>query len=66
MIETGLGWGFLPSHSIKKQVRTGRLSRILVQDINFSTPINMYYRIDSSVESIVEVLYRAVRQQALS
>ena len=66
VIETGLGWGFLPSHSIKKQVRTGRLSRILVQDINFSTPINMYYRIDPSVESIVEVLYRAVRQQALS
>lgn len=66
VIETGLGWGFLPSHSIKKQVRTGRLNRILVQEINFSTSINMYYKVDPSVERIVEVLYRAIRQQALS
>jgi LysR family transcriptional regulator, transcriptional activator of the cysJI operon len=65
VIETGIGWGFLPSHSIKKQVRTGRLARIQVQDINFSTAINLYYKKSKEVESIVEVLYRAIRQQAL-
>ncbi len=65
VIETGIGWGFLPSHSIKKQVRTGRLSRIQVQDINFSASINMYYKKSKEVEGIVEVLYRAIRQQAL-
>lgn len=65
VIETGVGWGFLPSHSIKKQVRTGRLSRIQVQDLTFSTSINMYYKKTKEVEAIVEVLYRAIRQQAL-
>lgn len=65
VIETGVGWGFLPSHSIKKQVRTGRLSRIQVKDINFSVAINIYYKNTKEVESIVEVLYRAIRQQAI-
>ncbi len=65
VIETGVGWGFLPSHSIKKQVRTGRLSRVQVQDISFSATINMYYKKSKEVEGIVEVLYRAIRQQAL-
>lgn len=65
VIEAGVGWGFLPSHSIKKQVRTGRLTRIQVQDLTFSTSINMYYKKTREVEGIVEVLYRAIRQQAL-
>lgn len=65
VIETGIGWGFLPSHSIKKQVRTGRLTRVQVQDISFSAPINIYYKKTREVEGIVEVLYRAIRQQAL-
>lgn len=65
VIETGIGWGFLPSHSIKKQVRTGRLTRVQVEDIGFSTAINMYYKKSKEVENIVEVLYRAIRQQAL-
>jgi LysR family transcriptional regulator, transcriptional activator of the cysJI operon len=65
VIETGIGWGFLPSHSIKKQVRTGRLTRIQVEDVNFSTPINLYYKKNKEVENVVEVLFRAIRQQAL-
>lgn len=65
VIETGLGWGFLPSHSIKKQVRAGRLSRVQVKDVSFSTAINMYYRQGKEVEDIVEVFFRAIRQQAL-
>lgn len=66
VIETGIGWGFLPSHSIKKQVRAGRLSRIQVEDMNFSASINLYYKKTKEVESIVEVLYRAIRQQGLN
>ncbi len=66
VIESGLGWGFLPSHSIHKQVRAGRLTRIMVEDIKFSTPINFYYRKDAALNEIVEVLFRALRQQALS
>lgn len=66
VIESGLGWGFLPSHSIQKQVRAGRLTRIIVEDIKFSTAINFYYRNDHSLSEIVEVLFRALKQQALS
>lgn len=66
VIETGIGWGFLPSHSIKKQVRAGRLSRIQVEDLNFTTTVNLYYKKTKEVESIVEVLYRAIRQQGLN
>ncbi|MEZ4871557.1 MAG: LysR family transcriptional regulator substrate-binding protein [Bdellovibrionales bacterium] len=42
VIESGLGWGFLPSFSIRKQVRTGRLSHIMVDDLMFSININLY------------------------
>ncbi len=66
VVETGIGWGFLPSHSIKKQVRAGRLSRIQVEDLNFTTTVNLYYKKSKEVESIVEVLYRAIRQQGLN
>lgn len=65
VIETGLGWGFLPSHSIYKQVRTGRMSRILVQDMSVSTSVHMYYRQSKSLNEIVSTFYRALKQQAL-
>jgi len=66
VVESGLGWGFLPSHSIHKQVRAGRLQRVMVDDIKFSTSINLYYRNDPSLNEIVEVLFRALRQQVLT
>ena len=66
VVESGLGWGFLPSHSIHKQVRAGRLHRVMVDDIKFSTSINLYYRNDPSLNEIVEVLFRALRQQVLT
>ena len=66
VIESGLGWGFLPAHSIQKQVRAGRLTRVLVPDIKFSCSINLYYKNDPALNEIVEVLFRALRQQAIS
>ncbi len=66
VVESGLGWGFLPSHAIHKQVRANRLSRIMVENIKFTTPINFYYRKDIAQNEIVEVLFRALRQQVLS
>ncbi len=65
VIESGLGWGFLPSHSIYKQVRTGRMSRILVQDMSVSASIHMYYRQSKQQNEIVSTFYRALKQQAL-
>ena len=66
VIESGLGWGFLPAHAIQKQVRAGRLTRVLVPDIKFSSSINLYYKKDPALNEIVEVLFRALRQQAIS
>src|SRR4051812_15727265 len=37
VIESGLGWGFLPSHAIKKQVRAGRMVQVQVDDLKYMT-----------------------------
>lgn len=66
VIESGLGWGFLPSHSIRKQVRTGRLSLIQCEDVKYSVPVNMYFKKDPQKEQMVDVFYRALHQQALN
>lgn len=41
VIETGLGWGFLPSMAVKKQVRSGRMQHVQVKDFDYS--LNFYY-----------------------
>lgn len=65
VVESGLGWGFLPSHSIYKQVRMGRLHQIEVE--NFRYPINVFYYSRKESESqTVDVFYRALQQQASS
>ncbi len=66
VIESGLGWGFLPSHSIRKQVRTGRLSLIQCEEVKYSVPVNLYHKKDPQKEAVVEVLFRALHQQALN
>ncbi len=66
IIESGLGWGFLPSHSIKKQVETGRLKRILVQD--FEYPINLCCYVNKTRSQLksTEVFLKALEQQGAS
>lgn len=63
VIEAGLGWGFLPSHSIKKQVRSGRLNRIYVKDLNYETDLMFYYKKNSEMKPLVEVFYQTMAQQ---
>lgn len=66
VIESGLGWGFMPSHSIKKQVRTRRLTHVSVDELKYNVAVNMYYRRDEKVHKMADVFYRAIQQQALS
>ncbi len=66
VVESGLGWGFLPAHSIKKQIRTNRLVRVLADDLKYSVNINLYTRKTASLKQMSEVLYRALKQQALN
>lgn len=65
VIESGLGWGFLPSHSIRKQVRMGRLTTIEVADFQHSMSVQYYSRKDSEANQAIEVFYRALKQQGL-
>jgi DNA-binding transcriptional LysR family regulator len=65
VLETGLGWGFVPAYSIRKQVRTGRLSRIHIEELKFSTSIQMYARKTDAVRKMAEVFQRALSQQAI-
>ncbi len=66
VVESGLGWGFLPSHCIKKQIRTNRVVRVLAEDFKYSVNINLYTRKTASLKQMSEVLFRALKQQALN
>lgn len=65
VIESGLGWGFLPSHSIFKQVRMGRLHQIEVEGFRYQMPVYYYTRKESESQT-VDVFFRALQQQANS
>lgn len=64
-IESGLGWGFLPSHAIRKQVRTGRISQIQMDDMKYAVNVNLYYRKDAHTEQMHETFFQALHQHAL-
>ena len=63
VIEAGLGWGFLPAHSIKKQVRSGRLNRVYVKDMHYEIDLMFYYKKSSDSKALVEVFYQTLAQQ---
>ncbi|MDX9730403.1 MAG: LysR family transcriptional regulator [Bdellovibrionales bacterium] len=62
VIESGLGWGFLPAHAVRKQVRMGRLSRIEVTDLRHTTNVVFYSRNPSEVSQLVDVFFRVLKQ----
>jgi DNA-binding transcriptional LysR family regulator len=61
VIESGLGWGFLPALTIKKQVKAGRMNRVHVKDLNFEVDFFYYYKKGS--DKIVEVFFQALQGQ---
>lgn len=63
VIESGLGWGFLPSLAIKKQVRMGRLNHVHVKDLNYETEFYFYSKKSPNLKAITEVFYQALQQQ---
>lgn len=66
VLESGLGWGFLPSHSIKKHVRTGRVTAVPIHDFSYSVNIFYYYKkdvLDENTKRMNEAFYRALSQQ---
>ncbi len=65
VIESGLGWGFLPAHSIRKQVRMGRLTSIEIADLTYSVNVMYYARVAPETEQAIEVFYRSLKQQGI-
>jgi DNA-binding transcriptional LysR family regulator len=63
VIEAGLGWGFLPAHSIKKQVRSGRLNRVYVKDLHYEIDLMFYYKRASDIKALIEVFYSTLATQ---
>jgi LysR family transcriptional regulator, transcriptional activator of the cysJI operon len=66
VLESGLGWGFLPSHSIKKHVRTGRLTAVPVLDFSYTMNVFFYHRkdlLEENAKRMSEVFFRALSQQ---
>ena len=63
VIESGLGWGFLPSLAIKKQVRMGRLNHVMMKGFDYSLEFYFYSKKDPKLKDITEVFYQALQQQ---
>ncbi len=64
VIESSLGCGFLPAHSIRKQLRSGRLISIPIEDFEYSVDINLYYRGDNASKQIISILTSLIQQQS--
>ena len=65
VVESGLGWGFMPAHSIRKQVRTRRLTHVHVDDLKYSVNINLYWLKGAGIEKKAETFFRAIHQQTI-
>ena len=63
-IESGLGCGFLPIHSIHKQLRLGRLKVIEIEDFDYSVNVYFYLKPDEKKSRIIEILKLLILQQA--
>lgn len=62
VIESGLGWGFMPAHCIRKQIRTGRLTYIDVKEIKYESNLMYYARETHNIKPISDLFYRALMQ----
>ena len=60
VIEAGLGIGFLPSHSIRKQVRGGRLNHIRVSDFDYKMDFMYYFKPSESAAEAAQILFQAI------
>jgi DNA-binding transcriptional LysR family regulator len=62
VIESGLGWGFLPSTAIKKQVRSGRMNQVQVRDFHYEVDFHYYTKTNPELKAISDVLYQTLVQ----
>ena len=63
VIESGLGLGFVPAHSVKKQLRLERLKAIQIEGFSYSIDVNLYYKGGNQKEKIIRTLALLIQQQ---
>lgn len=63
VIESGLGWGWLPAHSVKKQVRSGRLLKLHVKDFSYESDLIFYYKPTGDAKVLAENFYDIISHQ---
>ena len=60
VIENGLGIGFLPAHSVRKQIRGGRLNKVIVTDFEYKTEFFYYRRTSGPSAETAEIFLQAL------
>lgn len=60
VIEYGLGIGFLPAHSIRKQVRGGRLNRVRITDFEYKMNFYYYYKAGGNHAETAQIMFQAL------
>jgi len=65
IIELWMCWGFLPLHSIHKQVRMRRLSVIQLEEFSYSMNIKAYYKVNQNerIQKIIDVFLMLIQKQ---
>ncbi len=63
VIESGLGWGWLPAHSVKKQVRSGRLQRFHTKGFHYESDLFFYYKAQGDSKILAENFYDIISHQ---
>ncbi|MFN7728977.1 MAG: LysR family transcriptional regulator [Bdellovibrio sp.] len=63
VIESGLGWGFLPASSIRKQVRMGRMTHVNLKDFSYDIGFYFYSKKAPENKAIIDVFFLALQQQ---
>lgn len=61
VIESGLGWGFVPAHSVRKQVRAGRLAQIEIPELKHNVHVHYYFRKGDPNSQVIDVFYNALK-----
>ncbi|PIU00814.1 MAG: LysR family transcriptional regulator [Bdellovibrionales bacterium CG10_big_fil_rev_8_21_14_0_10_45_34] len=63
VVEAKLGWGFLPEHSVIKQLNADRLRKIEVTDFEYEISMTIYVPKIQKVAMAVDVFMKALQQQ---
>ncbi len=60
VIESGMGWGFLPRHSIKKQLRHGRLKQVRIVDFEYFVDLCSYWPRQGITSKVIDVFIKTL------